>query len=61
MNESIVNCMTVNSVFSVLLSTRFMPEEDFELIRRTSVNSGLKKGESILKQGATIASPGFSS
>jgi CRP-like cAMP-binding protein len=34
------------------ISTRFMPEEDFELIRRTSVQLKFEKGETILKQGA---------
>jgi CRP-like cAMP-binding protein len=34
------------------ISTRFMPEEEFELIRRTSVQLKFEKGETILKQGA---------
>lgn len=35
-----------------MLSTHFMPPEDFELIRRTSVQLHFEKGETILKQGA---------
>ncbi|MGA2822892.1 MAG: Crp/Fnr family transcriptional regulator [Bacteroidales bacterium] len=35
-----------------IISTHYMPENDFELIRRTSVQLRFEKGESILKQGA---------
>lgn len=35
-----------------MLSTRYMPESDFELLRRTSVQLRFEKGETILKQGA---------
>ena len=35
-----------------ILSTHYMPESDFELIRRTSVQLHFEKGETILKQGA---------
>ncbi len=34
------------------ISTHFMPPDDFELIRRTSVQLRFDKGETILKQGA---------
>jgi CRP-like cAMP-binding protein len=35
-----------------IISTHYMPENDFELIRRTSVQLRFEKGETILKQGA---------
>ena len=35
-----------------ILSTHYMPANDFELIRRTSVQLRFDKGETILKQGA---------
>jgi len=38
--------------FFRILSSHFMPANDFELIRRTSVQLRFEKGEMILKQGA---------
>jgi CRP-like cAMP-binding protein len=35
-----------------ILSSHYMPNEDFEIIRRTSVQLKFGKGETILKQGA---------
>lgn len=35
-----------------MLSKHYMPETDFEIIRRTSVQLRFEKGETILKQGA---------
>jgi CRP/FNR family transcriptional regulator, polysaccharide utilization system transcription regulator len=52
MNESNRQLYDCKQCIFRLISTRFMPEEDFELIRRTSVQLRFEKGETILKQGA---------
>ncbi|MCX6243442.1 MAG: Crp/Fnr family transcriptional regulator [Bacteroidetes bacterium] len=49
-NRSLYDCQ--KCMFKAL-SSRYMPPEDFELIRRTSVQLQFEKGETILKQGAT--------
>lgn len=53
MDESKRNLYDCDKCFFRLISTRFMPAEEFELIRRTSVQLRFEKGETILKQGAT--------
>jgi CRP-like cAMP-binding protein len=52
MQESARNLYDCEQCLFMNLSTRFMPVEDFELIRRTSVQLAFEKGETILKQGA---------
>jgi CRP-like cAMP-binding protein len=53
MDESKRNLYDCHQCLFRNISIRFMPPEDFELIRRTSVQLYFEKGETILKQGAT--------
>ena len=53
MEESNRNLYDCQKCIFKTISTRFMPPEDFELIRRTSVQLHFEKGETILKQGTT--------
>ena len=53
MDESKRKLYDCQKCFFRTISTRFMPPEEFELIRRTSVQLQFDKGETILKQGAT--------
>jgi len=52
MNESNRQLYDCKHCMFRIISTRFMPEDEFELIRRTSVQLRFEKGETILKQGA---------
>lgn len=53
MEESTRNLYDCQQCIFRLFSTRHMPPEDFELVRRTSVQLHFEKGETILKQGAS--------
>ncbi|MDP4280589.1 MAG: Crp/Fnr family transcriptional regulator [Bacteroidota bacterium] len=52
-NEPSRNLFDCRQCVFRLFSLRFMTPEDFELIRRTSIQLFFEKGETILKQGAT--------
>lgn len=52
MSESKRQLYDCNTCIFKTLSCHYMPESDFELIRRTSVQLTFDKGETIFKQGA---------
>jgi CRP/FNR family transcriptional regulator, polysaccharide utilization system transcription regulator len=52
MNDGKHQLYDCNSCLFRTLSCHFVPEEEFELIRRTSVQLTFEKGETIIKQGA---------
>ncbi len=52
MEESSRNLYDCSTCIFRTISTHYMPPEDFELVRRTSVQLHFEKGETILKQGA---------
>ena len=52
MNASQHNHFDCNQCLFKIISCRFIPDSDFEIIRRTSYQMKFQKGETILKQGA---------